>query len=292
LRTITTSERSTLQRHAGDARLLNTAGWALALQVSHPTVAAGVREHSNYAEDPWGRLLRTLDFVNLVVYGDPERAAATGRNVREMHKRIKGVAPDGRRYHALEPEAYAWVHATLIEGIVIGHRRFIGPLSTPTVERMYDEWLGVGRLLGVREEDLPPSWNEFRVYFEHMATERLEDNDVVHGVLKVLSRPKAPPIPILRGPAWGVISRPLARAGALAMVGLLPPLLRERLGLRWNSAQELELNALAAASRAAGPLLPAGVKNFSDAYMKWRADAIERGGMARPAPAGAMPDAA
>ena len=76
------------------------------------------------------------------------------------------------------------------------------------------------------------------------------------------------------------------------MVGLLPPVLRERFGLRWTTAQELELNALSAASRAAGPLLPASVKNFSDTYMKWRAEAIERGGMAKPAAAGTMPDAA
>jgi uncharacterized protein (DUF2236 family) len=280
LRTIATSGRDTLQRHAGDVRLLNTAGWALVLQVSHPTVGAGVREHSNYAEDPWGRLVRTLDFVNLMVFGTPAEAMATGRNVREMHKRIKGVAPDGRRYHALEPEAFAWVHATLIEGIVVGHRRFIGPLTPPAIERMYDEWLGIGLRLGVRDGDLPETWNEFRVYFDRMAADRLEDNDVVHGVLSVLSRPKRPPIPLLGDPAWRVASLPLARAGALAMRGLLPPVLRERFGLRWSRAQELELNALAAASRAAGSLLPSRLRRFGPAYLEWRREAIDRGGMA------------
>ena len=38
-----------------------------------------------------------------------------------MHKRIKGVRPDGERYHALEPRPYAWVHATLAEAIVRAH---------------------------------------------------------------------------------------------------------------------------------------------------------------------------
>ena len=36
------------------------AGYALVLQVAHPTVAAGVEEHSRYRQDPWGRLVRTL----------------------------------------------------------------------------------------------------------------------------------------------------------------------------------------------------------------------------------------
>lgn len=275
-----TLDRSTLQRHSGDVRLLNTAGWALALQVSHPTVGAGVREHSNFKEDPWGRLMRTLDFTTLLVYGEPKAAVNTGRNVREMHKRIKGVKPDGSRYSALEPDAYAWVHATLIEGIVLGHTRFIAPLSRPTIECMYAEWRELGRLLGVRDSDLPPDWNGFRVYFDRTVAERLEDNDVVHDVLELMSQPTPPPIPLLAKPAFRLARRPLARIQALATSGLLPPLLRERLGLRWTRAQELELSALAAASRAAGPLLPAVAKDFGPSYLKWREEAIDRGGMA------------
>ena len=54
---------SAVWRHAGDARLLATAGYALLLQVSHPTVGAGVSEHSDFKADPWGRLLRTLDYT-------------------------------------------------------------------------------------------------------------------------------------------------------------------------------------------------------------------------------------
>src|SRR5437764_2499574 len=118
-------------RYASDARAMLGAGAALLLQVSHPTVAAGVREHSEFERDPWGRLLRTLDFVNLLIYGGPEAAARTGRALREMHRRIKGVDPDGKRYHALEPEAYAWVHATLAEVIVRAHRLFGRRLSRP-----------------------------------------------------------------------------------------------------------------------------------------------------------------
>src|SRR6188472_1886141 len=79
---------------------------------------AGVREHSDFKADPWGRLWRTLDYVHMLVYGGPENAIGTGRAMRAMHQRIKGIAPDGRRYHALEPMAYAWVHATLAATLV------------------------------------------------------------------------------------------------------------------------------------------------------------------------------
>jgi uncharacterized protein (DUF2236 family) len=46
----------------GDARLFFGAGYALMLQVAHPTVGSGVRDHSNFREDPWGRLLPPREY--------------------------------------------------------------------------------------------------------------------------------------------------------------------------------------------------------------------------------------
>src|SRR5881398_3427307 len=111
-------------RRASDARLLIAAGYALLLQVSHPTVGAGVSEHSEFQRDPWGRLLRTLDYTCTMVYGGPRAAGEMGQRIRAFHRQINGRTSDGRRYHALEPEAYAWVHATLAEGVVVAHDRF------------------------------------------------------------------------------------------------------------------------------------------------------------------------
>ena len=114
----------TTLRIAGDARLMNGAGYALLLQVAHPVVSAGVAEHSNFQEDPYGRLIRTLDYVNVSVFGSDQAAAAMGSRTREMHKRIKGVMPAGRRYHSLEPGPFAWVHATLVHSILKCSERF------------------------------------------------------------------------------------------------------------------------------------------------------------------------
>jgi uncharacterized protein (DUF2236 family) len=258
-------------------RLLTAAGYALVLQVAHPVVAAGVREHSNYAEDPWGRLLRTLDYTYLMSYGGPEVAETTGHRLREMHKRIKGTAPDGRRYYALEPEPFAWVHATLVDGIVVASQRFARRLSDEQIERLYAEWRDLGRVIGVRDEDMPDDWAGFRAYFDRMVSERLEDSDVIHGVLETLVKPAPPPLPLLRGRAWAAVRWPLARAGALATVGLLPPLLRERCGLRWTARQERELTALAAVSRAMTPILPKRLRYMGPAYLRWRSEAIARG---------------
>jgi uncharacterized protein (DUF2236 family) len=277
---------------AGDARLYATAGYALLLQVSHPTVGAGVSEHSDFKADPYGRLLRTLDYTYSMTYGGPRLAAEVGRRVREMHKQIKGTKPDGEPYHALEPEAYAWVHATLGDAIIAGHRRFGLRLSQTDIAGFWGEWRQSGRLVGVREDDLPDDWGRFRAYFDRMVRERLEHTDAVDDVLSALAEPAAPPLPALSDRVWRVARVPFARVFTLATVGLLPPLLRERLGVRWTRTQQLELRALGRAARAATPLMPRSLRNTGPTYMRLRREAIARGDVAsgsqpKPARAGA-----
>lgn len=268
-------------QRAGDARALFGAGAALLMQVSHPTVAGGVREHSDFVTDPWGRLFRTLDFTNLLVYGGPDAAAATGRAIREIHKTIKGVDPSGRRYHALEPAAYAWVHATLAEAIVASHARFGRPFTAAQTEEFWAQWRGLGRLLGVRDRDLPEGWAAFQDYLAATIDTELEDNDVVRLVLDSLTDPASPPIPLLRGPrAWRFVRAPATRTMRLATVGLIPPALRARLGLSWTAAQDRELRVVGAVARATTPVLPGRLRAMGPGYLKLRREAIGRGPLA------------
>ncbi|MDX6615483.1 MAG: hypothetical protein QOD60_574 [Solirubrobacterales bacterium] len=262
---------------AGDARGFLSAGYALILQVSHPTVGAGVGEHSDFKSDPWGRLFRTLDFVNVTLYGGPEAAADMCRRVREMHKRIKGTKPDGSRYHALEPEAYAWVHATLGEAIVSGHNHFGRPFSDEDMRQFWPEWRGIGRLLGVRERDLPEDWDGFRGYFDRMVEERLEDTQTTRDVLESLAKPTPPPLSGIAGRAARIAGIPAARYSSLATIGQLPPVLRERLGIRWTKPKQAEFRALGRASRSATPLMPASLRNMGPSYLRWRRKQIARG---------------
>lgn len=261
---------SVLWRYSGDVRGMLAAGSALVLQVGHPTVAAGVREHSDYQNEPWSRLLRTLDYLFTVIYGGPKTAARAGADLREMHKHIKGTTPDGRRYHALEPDAFAWVHATLIESIVSANERFAQPVPEELLEQLYAEWQLIGSYHGVRPGDLPDDYSGFRAYFDEMVSTELTDNDVVRGVLTTLTRPAAPPIPLLPNPAWRVLRVPAAAALRLGTIGLLPPKLRERWGLRWTRAQDLELRALGAVLRSTTPVLPERLRVMGPGYLKLR----------------------
>jgi uncharacterized protein (DUF2236 family) len=273
---------SAVWRYGGDVRLIGTGAYAILLQVGHPTVGAGVSEHSEFRADPWGRLFRTLDYSYVMTYGGPVLAGEMGKRIREMHKRIKGVRPDGERYHALEPEAYAWVHATLAHSIVRGHELLGRPIPHSEIEELYADWRRSGRLIGVRERDLPESWADFGEYFERMVAERLERTAAVDEVLESLESPARPPIPFLPDGAWRIARIPAMHQTALITGGLLSPLLRDRFGVHWTRAKEAQLRALAAASRAATPLLPRSLRNVGPSYLRWRREEIARGDAASP----------
>jgi len=261
-------------RVASDARLYAVMLYPLLLQVAHPTVGAGVSDYSDFEKRPWNRLLRTIDYVTLLVYGGQD-AVAAGRRLRALHKQFRGVREDGARYHALEPDAYAWVHATLLETYVAGHAHFGTPMTSDEIERFYAEYRDLGRLIGVRENDLPPDWASFRVYFERMVDEELVRTESVDRVLGALGH-APPPVPIPRA-LWRVMRLPAQKALRIGGLGMMSPELRERLGARWTSADEQLFRVLGAAMRGATPLMPQRLRVMGPAQLRMRRRAIERG---------------
>ena len=110
-----------------------------------------------------------------------------------------------------------------------------------------------------------------------MVHERLEDNDVVHTVLRSLDSPQAPPLELLPEPLWHVITLPASRVMHLATIGLLPRALRDKLDVEWGRREALELRAVAAVSRRATPLMPAWLRRTGPGYLRAREDAIAHG---------------
>ena len=262
-------------RLGSDARLYLVMLYPLLLQVAHPTVGAGVRDYSDFEQRPWNRLMRTLDYVSLLVYGG-EDAVTAGRRLRALHKRFRGVREDGQRYYALEPQAYAWVHATLLESYVAGHAHFGSPMTPHQVQRFYDEYRGLGQLIGVREHDLPEDWKGFRAYFDRMVQEELVRTEAVDRVLKAVRHAAAPPVPI-PDPLWRVLRVPAQQGLWLGGLGLMAPELRERLGVRWRARDERAFRALGRLTRSITPLMPSGVRVMGPAQLRMRRRAIERG---------------
>jgi uncharacterized protein (DUF2236 family) len=268
-------------RATSDLRLNVAMLYPLILQVAHPTVDAGVAGHSDFERRPWDRLLRTMDYVSLLVYGGHE-AIAAGRRLRHLHRRFRGTRADGTRYSALEPEAYAWVHATLLATYVHGHAHFGAPMSPADTQRFYAEYRGLGRLIGVRERDLPDTWRQFQTYFRRTARTTLTRTDSLERVLNTIDHVDAPPTPI-SGRLWPVIRLPARRIVRLGGTGLLEPAVRRRLGIGWSPLDEAQFRALGIVSRGLGPIMPASLKITGPDHLRWRSAQIESGPLGRAA---------
>ena len=245
-----------------EGALLLGGGRALVLQVAHPLVAAGVAEFSNYREDPWGRLYRTLDLTTRIVFGDRETADEASDQLRRIHSRVKGVTrepggrfPAGTPYEANDPELLMWVHATLVDTSLLVYDRYVHRLTIAERRRYYEEQKTLGEAFGVPLEHQPATYADFNEYFAEMIeSDALAVTDTLRDVTDATLRPDLP-----------FLARPLVEAIGVATAGMLPPRLREELELPWGPNRERLLAASRAVLRGAIPLLPGVVRDFPPA---------------------------
>jgi uncharacterized protein (DUF2236 family) len=230
-----------------DRELIVLAGGscALLMQAAHPVVAAGVVQHSTYATDPFGRLMRTLESSFDVAFGSRQRADATIRRVNAIHASVRGRLPDGAPYSASDPEALLWVHATLVDTALRVYSRFVAPLSPADEQAYHEEAAQVATLLGVAPADLPGRIDDLRAWMEGM---------VDSGRVRVTPDARSIARTVLRPLPW--VPRLVWEAAHLVSLATLPAPLRRQYGLGWSPARERGVDRLAAVSRRALPLLP------------------------------------
>jgi uncharacterized protein (DUF2236 family) len=143
------------------------------------------------------------------------------------------------------------------------------------IDRFYREYRGLGRLIGVREHDLPEDWSGFRAYFDAMVRDELVHNVTVDRVLRAITQ-TPPPLP-LPGPLWRALRLPMGRMLELGGLGPMSPELRERLHVSWTQRDERQFRALGVASRALTPVLPRRLRIIGPDQLRLRRRAIARG---------------
>ena len=230
-----------------DRELLVLAGGscALLMQAAHPSVAAGVVQHSTYATDPFGRLLRTLESSFAVVFGSRSEAEATLRRVNTVHAAVRGRRADGMPYAALDPEALLWVHATLVDTALRVYDRFVAPLSAAEEQAYHDESARVALALGVPADDVPPTIGGLRDWMAAM----ISDGSVrVTPDAREIARTVLYPTRFPPRIAWD--------AAHLVSLAMLPEPIRRGYGIRWSAARARGIDRIAAATRAVLPLVP------------------------------------
>lgn len=228
---------------------------ALLMQAAHPVVAAGVAEHSTYATDPFGRILRTLVTSYEVAFGSRSEADEALRRVNAIHATVSGRLPGtGEAYSAMDPEALLWVHATLVDTALRVYSRFVAPLSPEDEQAYYLECSRVAQVLGVRAADLPPTIAGLRAWM----TEMIESGRVrVTPAAREIARTVLYPTRFPPRLAWD--------AAHLVSLSALPAALRAQYGIRWSARRERGVDRLAGVSRRLMPWVPSALRHAPQA---------------------------
>jgi uncharacterized protein (DUF2236 family) len=196
---------------------------AVLLELAEPRVRTGVWEHTTFRTDPLARLRRTGLAAMVTVYGARSQAETMIAGITRRHARVAGTTPDGREYHALQPELMDWVQVTATYGFLQAYHRFVSPLSPQDRDRFYAEALPAARLYGA--PGAPGSEAEQAALFERMFP-LLEAHPIVREFLDIMRRTHG--LPLVLRPLEGIYLR--------AAVTLLPAAVRDLLefGAAWN----------------------------------------------------------
>jgi uncharacterized protein (DUF2236 family) len=263
---------SLLWRYAGDHRISFTGLSAGLLQLLHPAIGAGVAQHSDFFNDPWDRIIRSLPQILGVVYSPEADAEAIGRRVRERHRTIRGVDGRGRRYSALSGETFWWAHATFQWSTEMVADRFDARRLTPAErDELYLDGVEWYRRYGVSMRPVPPDREAFGRRWAEVLAHDLEMNPAAERAIDLALHARTTNLSFL--PGWTRPLQPLVITPVLRLtaIGGLPPVVRRRFSIPWRADEELQYRAFQLAVREAWRNLPAALRYGPVAQAGYRA---------------------
>jgi uncharacterized protein (DUF2236 family) len=140
---------------------------SLMIQALHPLAMAGVAQHSNWRQDPFGRLAATSSYLLTTTYGDTQSALAAAAWVRKIHVHVRGVDPEtGLAYSAEDPALLLWVHVGMVDSIVACVQRYGRALDGPDADRYVAEMVRFAEIVGVPATQVPATVASLRAYIE------------------------------------------------------------------------------------------------------------------------------
>jgi uncharacterized protein (DUF2236 family) len=224
---------------------------AVILQLAEPAIRSAIWTHSTFRRAPLERMRHTAAAALITTFADTASASARIEAVGRMHARVRGATPDGAAYAADDPDLGDIVHLTAGFGFLAAWLRLVEPdLRAADQDRYWAEGAAVGRAFGAGDPPLSAGKAAERL----AALESRLDPDPVIFEFLALTAGASP---------FGPIGAPLQRMVVDAAQALIPPGLRDRLGLAEHPARrELALATLSVLARRAPP--PAIVRAARD----------------------------
>lgn len=249
---------------AGDPRSLLPGTAAGIMQLMLPGLGAGVTDHSNFFDDPFDRIFRSIPLIWGSIFADDDaQGDERGRTIRDFHPDIKGTDHHGNRYHALDPDVFWWAHATFTWEMFRARQLYIArPLRRSEEEQLYAETVTWYRRYGVSDRVVPPTVDAFWDRFDEICRTELELTPAVQWVLDPTTNPgaRAEPIelPGLLSRLSGVANHLGSEVLRIMVYGAMPDVVRRRFEFAWSHADRAAFVAICSALQASGPAVGRG----------------------------------
>lgn len=144
------SEDRPVRRVHSDASMFIGGIRALLLQSLHPLAMTGVAQHSDFRNDPWGRLQRTADFLAITTFGSSEMADQIIARIHAVHETVVGTTRDGVPYAANDPHLLRWVHVAEVDSFLATYQAFAEtPLTPLDADGYVEDMAVVARKMGI-----------------------------------------------------------------------------------------------------------------------------------------------
>lgn len=209
------------------------AGWgrAILLQLAHPSIAAGVHDHSSFRgslRSSYRRLHSTVGAMLSLTFGDTEQMITAAAKINSIHDRVRGRVGEraaDEAYSAHDPGLQRWVHATLLESISLTYELLVRPLTLRERDRYCSEAAIMEPLLGMPAGWLPRDSAQLDTYMREM---------LAGGSIVVTDTSRALARAVLYPPQWYAVW-PAFRAMQLLTIGSLPASIRHAYGFEWRA---------------------------------------------------------
>ena len=203
------------------------AGRAILMQLAHPSVAAGIDEHSTFKQDPLGRTMRTTEAFRHFFWRTRREVDEIVPKVRAQHARVTGPG-----YDAEDPALLLWVHATTIDSLMDVYSTTVRRLDDSERAVFYEQAKVIAELLGCPRDRQPEDLASFDAYMSDTVAE-LRASDV--------GRSLARDFLFFPVRTWAT---PIAASFRLLVCGSTPEPIRKQLDVPWSARHSAAWTAL------------------------------------------------
>ena len=218
------------------------------LQLMYPSLGAGVAEHSDFFDDPWDRIERSLPWIYGVVFD--EDGAKTGKQVRGFHNKIHGTDHEGRKYHALDPNTFWWAHATFFDmardnADTFSHHN----LSNAERAKMYNQSVDWYERYGMPMNNVPGDYWSFYDRWNDICDNVLEITPAAERAVEKALTHDGERLPMIPKEIWPIIKPPVGNVLGRLAIGGLPERVRSRFDIPFSTSDKVQYDLFALAVR-------------------------------------------